>query len=87
VCVCVCVWLSPADTLGKLEYKPVFQFLEKVGLPRRFPNFQDPTPSFRLERTLALIERYLGDDIMFQVSLELNPKTNRSIISVSINGK
>ncbi|XP_060870447.1 LOW QUALITY PROTEIN: neprilysin-2-like [Metopolophium dirhodum] len=74
------------DTLNNLGYEPVFEFLEKVGLPRRFPDFTTTSylngSTFNVARSLALIERYFGVDLMLQLSLELNPKTNRTIITV-----
>ncbi|XP_022180671.1 neprilysin-2-like [Myzus persicae] len=73
------------DTLNKLGYEPVFKFLEKMGLPRMFPDFTTSTyPNgtvFNVARSLALMERYLGVDLMLQISLELNPKNNRTILS------
>ncbi|XP_029344493.1 neprilysin-1 isoform X2 [Acyrthosiphon pisum] len=74
------------NTLNKLGYEPVFEFLEKVGLPRKFPDFSTASylngSVFNVARTLALVERYLGADLMVQLSLDLNQKTNRSIINV-----
>jgi len=80
-----------ADTINSVNYEPVFVLLEKVGLPRMFPDFTTATylngTSFNVARTLALIQRYLGVDILLQLGLEVNPNTNLTAITVNINTK
>jgi len=74
------------DKLDKLVYEPVFKILDKVGLPRKFPNFTATRyvngVRFNVARTLGLIQRYLGMDIMVQLSLETNPKNNITTMAV-----
>ncbi|KAL5240023.1 hypothetical protein ACI65C_007433 [Semiaphis heraclei] len=74
------------DTLNNLQYEPVFDFLEKMGLPREFPDINTirypNNDIFNVARTLALIQRYLGIDVMVQMSLELNPSTNRTTLTI-----
>jgi len=78
-----------AGTINSVKYEPVFLFLEKVGLPRRFPDFTTATylngTSFNVARTLALIQRYLGVDVLLQLGIEVNPSTNLTAITVNIN--
>ncbi|XP_015365840.1 PREDICTED: neprilysin-2-like [Diuraphis noxia] len=74
------------DTLNNLQYEPVFQVLEKMGLPRKFPDLTTTSyfngSVFNVAKSLALIERYLGIDAMLQMSLELDPSNNRTILSI-----
>ncbi|KAE9537310.1 hypothetical protein AGLY_006333 [Aphis glycines] len=74
-------------TINSVEYEPVFVFLEKVGLPRQFPDFTTATylngTSFNVARTLALIQRYLGVDILLQLGVDVNPSTNLTAITIS----
>jgi len=86
----VCLFVL-AGTIDSVEYEPVFVFLEKVGLPRQFPDFTTATylngTSFNVARTLALIQRYLGVDILLQLGIDVNPNTNLTAITVNINTK
>jgi len=79
----------PVDTLNDIGYEPVFKILDMVGLPRKFPDFTAARyvngVRFNVARTLGLIQRYLGMDIMVQLSMEANPKTNLTTMTVNIN--
>uniref|UniRef100_A0A2S2NAI4 Neprilysin n=1 Tax=Schizaphis graminum TaxID=13262 RepID=A0A2S2NAI4_SCHGA len=74
------------DTLNHIEYEPVFKILDMVGLPRKFPDFTAERyvngVRFNVARTLGLIQRYLGMDIMVQLSMEVNPKNNLTTMTV-----
>lgn len=74
------------STINSIQYEPVFVLLEKVGLPRMFPDFTTATylngTSFNVARTLALIQRYLGVDILLQLGMDVNPNTNLAAITI-----
>ncbi|XP_026821188.1 endothelin-converting enzyme 2-like isoform X1 [Rhopalosiphum maidis] len=74
------------DTLNDIGYEPVFKILDMVGLPRKFPDFTAARyvngVRFNVARTLGLIQRYLGMDIMVQLSMEANPKNNLTTMTV-----
>ncbi|XP_050422697.1 neprilysin-11-like isoform X2 [Adelges cooleyi] len=65
------------DLLDEVGYEPVYKILEKLGLPRTFPDFTTATyangTTFNMARTLALAQRYLSADILVQLSLEPDP--------------
>lgn len=77
-----------ADVLDEVGYEPVFKILEKIGLPRTFPDFTTATYTngsvFNMARTLALAQRYLSADILVQMSLEPDPTSSRASLYVYI---
>ncbi|XP_025191848.1 neprilysin-like isoform X2 [Melanaphis sacchari] len=73
------------DKLNTLQYDTVFKFLNKVGIPKNIPGLMISyynEPKFNVAKSLALIQRYLGMDIIMQIIMDVNPKTNLSVISV-----
>lgn len=76
------------DVLDELGYEPIFKVLEKVGLPRVFPDFTTAAYTngsvFNMARTLALAQRYLSADILVQLSLEPDPTSRSASLFVNI---
>lgn len=72
--------------LDEAGYEPVYKILDRLGLPRSFPDFTTTTYSngtgFNVARTLALAQRYLSADILVQLSLEPDPGVSRASLYV-----
>lgn len=79
-----CVLL--AEVLDEAGYDPVYKVLDKLGLPRSFPDFTTVSYTngslFNVARTLALAQRYLSADILVQLSLEPDPVADRASLFV-----
>ncbi|XP_046678208.1 endothelin-converting enzyme homolog [Homalodisca vitripennis] len=73
---------TDTDTLDELGLEPMFEVLDKVGLPRSLPNATTAS-SLALGHTLAAIQRILNSDVLVQLSTHLDPTTNRTILLVS----
>lgn len=75
-----------ADVLDEAGYEPVYKILDRLGLPRSFPDFTTTSylngTGFNVARTLALAQRYLSADILVQLSLEPDPGISRSALYV-----
>lgn len=72
--------------LDEAGYDPVYKVLDKLGLPRTFPDFTTASYTngsvFNVARTLALAQRYLSADILIQLSLEPDPVVDRASLFV-----
>ncbi|XP_025424272.1 neprilysin-like isoform X2 [Sipha flava] len=70
------------DVLDEAGYEPVYKVLDRLGLPRTFPDFTTASYTngsvFNVARTLALAQRYLSADILIQLSLEPDPVADRA---------
>lgn len=90
---CYNVYFDPSrvciDVLDEVGYEPVYRVLEKLGLPRTFPDFTTTAYTngsvFNVARTLALAQRYVSADILIQLSLEPDPVIDRASLYVIIS--
>lgn len=75
-----------SDVLDEAGYEPLYKVLDKLGLPRSFPDFTSATyangSAFNVARTLALAQRYISADILVQLSLEPDPAAYRAVLHV-----
>jgi len=73
--------------LDEVGYGPVYRTLDRLGLPRGFPDFATAAypngTTFNVARTLALAQRHLSADILVQLSLEPDPAGRASALYVS----
>lgn len=77
-----------SDALDEAGYEPVYKVLDRVGLPRSFPDFTTASYTngtvFNVARTLALAQRYISADVLVQLSLEPDPTVHRLALHVII---
>ncbi|CAA9994807.1 unnamed protein product, partial [Nesidiocoris tenuis] len=70
------------NKLDELGLEPMFSVLERVGLPKTLPD-ENSGVTFSISKTLARIQRVLSMDLLVQLSMALDPKTNKTIMVVS----
>ncbi|BES98587.1 Peptidase family M13 [Nesidiocoris tenuis] len=78
------LFASCMDTnkLDELGLEPMFSVLERVGLPKTLPD-ENSGVTFSISKTLARIQRVLSMDLLVQLSMALDPKTNKTVMVVS----
>lgn len=69
--------------MDELGMEPLLSILESAGFPRKIPD-EETAKAFNLAASLAKIQRALSIDMLVQLSIAIDPLTNRTVLSVSI---
>ncbi|XP_073975739.1 neprilysin-like isoform X3 [Rhodnius prolixus] len=69
------------DRMDELGMEPLLSILESAGFPRKIPD-EETAKAFNLAASLAKIQRALSIDMLVQLSIAIDPLTNRTVLSV-----
>uniref|UniRef100_A0A0K8SQG5 Endothelin-converting enzyme 1 n=2 Tax=Lygus hesperus TaxID=30085 RepID=A0A0K8SQG5_LYGHE len=74
-----CMNTTRMDELG---LEPMINVLDRAGLPSSLPD-EETAVTFSISKTLAKIQRVLSMDLLIQLSMAVDPKTNKTVMVVS----
>uniref|UniRef100_A0A146M712 Endothelin-converting enzyme 2 n=1 Tax=Lygus hesperus TaxID=30085 RepID=A0A146M712_LYGHE len=68
--------------MDELGLEPMINVLDRAGLPSSLPD-EETAVTFSISKTLAKIQRVLSMDLLIQLSMAVDPKTNKTVMVVS----